>query len=119
MSETYTIWCIIEGEKNEFPIKIDSNETVGILKQAIKKEGGQMLADIAAHHLRLYHVTIPMGDPEDEDVSIDYAAKVQEEMDKHPPPTELKTQRRKLNRVFNGIPPPDNTLNIIIRLPSG
>jgi hypothetical protein len=119
MSETYTIWCIIEGEKDVFPIEIDSNETVGILKQAIKKEGGQTLADIAAHDLRLYHVAIPTENPQNEDDMIDYAAKVQEEMDKQPPPTELKNQFRELVEIFKGIPPPDDTLHIIVRLPSG
>jgi hypothetical protein len=117
MSETYTIWCIIEGEKDVFPIEIDSNKTVGILKQRIQEN--QFETGFRANRLKLYHVAIPTEDPHNENVKIDYAAKVQEEMDKQPPPTELNIPTRKLNRVFNGIPPPDNTLHIIVRLPPG
>jgi hypothetical protein len=118
-AEIYTIFCLIEGQENPFSIEITSNKTVDQLKEAIKTKKFKTLTNVEADTLKLYYVSILIPDPQDEDVPIDYAAKVQEEVDKHPPPTELKIPMRKLNRVFNGIPPPDNTLHILVRLPSG
>jgi uncharacterized protein YrzB (UPF0473 family) len=92
--------------------------TVGILKQRIQENQFQTLADIQANRLKLYHVAIPTENPQNEDDMIDYAAKVQEEMDKQPPPTELKNQFRELVEIFKGIPP-RRTLHIIVRHLSG
>jgi hypothetical protein len=58
MSDTYTIFCVLEGEDNAFGIKIQRNETVHFLKQEIKKQ----ITDIGwidARNLELYRVDAP------------------------------------------------------------
>jgi hypothetical protein len=119
MSDTYTILYIIEGDKDAFPVKISSNDMVGSLKEAIRRQRFQTLAGVEAARLRLYHVALPTVDPQNRQTQIDYAAKVQEEMDKSQPPPELRDSVRTLTDVFNDIPPPRETLHIIVQRPSG
>jgi hypothetical protein len=119
MSDSYTILCIIEGDTNVFSVKIASNDIVDSLKEAIKTKKFKTLADIEADTLKLYHVEIPMYDPQNIDITIDYVAKAREEMNKSQPPPELRNPARKLAHVFDGIPPPEGTLHIIVQRPSG
>jgi hypothetical protein len=116
--ELYTIHCLIEGEDNGFSVKLDSNETVEELKEAIKIKGGRALADIEARDLELYHVGILTHELDDSDVDVDYVAKAREEMRKPQLPPELKNQFRELVEIFKGIPP-RRTLHIIVRISSG
>jgi len=60
-SDIYTVICIIFGEKNPFEIKIEKNETVGLLKKLIKEENAN-LAGIDTKFLDLYHVDIAEDD---------------------------------------------------------
>ncbi|PVF96297.1 hypothetical protein CPB86DRAFT_787051, partial [Serendipita vermifera] len=55
-TETYTLICILEGEKSPFPIEIANNKVVGLLKEAIKEKNPNALAKIDARSLVLYHI---------------------------------------------------------------
>jgi hypothetical protein len=116
-AELYTIHCLIESEDNVFSVKLSSNETVEDLKEAIKIKGGQTLADVTAHNLKLYHVEILTHVPNATHIDADYVAEAREEMGKPQLPPELKNPLRELVEVFKGTPP-RRTLHIIVRIPS-
>ncbi|KAG0298008.1 hypothetical protein BGZ97_004183 [Linnemannia gamsii] len=53
--------CLVDGESTSFPVKIESNETIGELKKAIKTEKAPRFDDVAADELTLWHVSIPVA----------------------------------------------------------
>jgi hypothetical protein len=116
-AELYTIFCLIEGQENPFSVKITSNETVDQLKEAIKAKKFKTLEDVEADTLKLYHVSILTCDPINKKTIINYVAKAQEEMKKPQLPPKLDPASR-LDDVFEGNPP-ERTLHIIVRIPSG
>ncbi|KAF9151304.1 hypothetical protein BGX21_005671 [Mortierella sp. AD011] len=62
------LFCILDGEAAAFPVKLDADDTVGDLKNAIKEEQSPLLDDIRTSELVLFHVSIPIGiEDEDED----------------------------------------------------
>jgi hypothetical protein len=48
--------CIVLGEKNAFPVELDTGKTIGQLKKFIKREAE---LDSPAHKLKLWKVNIP------------------------------------------------------------
>jgi hypothetical protein len=116
-AELYTIFCLIEGQENPFSVKITSNETVDQLKQVIRKNQFETLTRIQANRLELYHVAILTCDPINKKTIINYVAKAQEEMKKPQLPPKLDPASR-LDDVFEDNPP-ERTLHIIVRIPSG
>jgi hypothetical protein len=116
-AEIYTIFCLIKGETGAFSVEISSNKMVDQLKKAIKKERSKTLADVDAATLELYHVSILTWDPSNKKTIINYVAKAQEEMKKPQLPPKLDPASR-LDDVFE-VNPPERTLHIIVRIPSG
>ena len=57
--------CFVLGDQEErvFPVKIPSNDNVGILKDEIKKKKAPHLDHIAASELDLWKVCLPIDDP--------------------------------------------------------
>ncbi|KAF9900515.1 hypothetical protein EC991_007219 [Linnemannia zychae] len=60
-----TLFCLVDGESTPFPVKIESTETIGSLKDEIKLKNAPEFDDIAADKLTLWRVSIPV--PEDDD----------------------------------------------------
>ena len=54
-----TLFCIVQGTSTPFPVDIDSNLSVGHLKDAIKAKKPNDFAGIDADRLRLWKVEIP------------------------------------------------------------
>ena len=91
-AEIYTIYCIRTGEDTPFPVKIESNETVGVLKDKIKEK--DRLVGVKAKDLELYHIEISDSDNMKQG---DMAAAVEQKMSEHPA---RLSARKKLVDVF-------------------
>ena len=57
---SYTIWCLISGEDNEFHVKLDESNMVAHLKEIIKVTC--QLASMDAKKLTLYHINLKLSD---------------------------------------------------------
>jgi hypothetical protein len=44
-----TLFCLVDGEPTPFPVKIESTETIGGLKKAIKDEKTPRFDDVVVH----------------------------------------------------------------------
>jgi hypothetical protein len=58
----WTLFCIVIDGENPFPVEIQSNETVGALKEAIKLQKQHDFDDFAANRLTLYLINAPEDD---------------------------------------------------------
>src|SRR5258706_14590663 len=56
----YTIFCLLEGETNPFPVRIDESQFVGDLKKSIKEERSVILVE--ALELELYQIDVDASD---------------------------------------------------------
>src|SRR5258706_10973706 len=56
----YTIFCLLEGETNPFPVRIDESQFVGDLKKSIKEERSVILVE--ALELELYRIDVDASD---------------------------------------------------------
>jgi hypothetical protein len=58
---TLELNCLVQGDdlRNAFPVKIGSHESVGTLKQRIRKENEPAFDRVPAHTLVLWNVFIP------------------------------------------------------------
>ncbi|KAG0069968.1 hypothetical protein BGZ92_004574, partial [Podila epicladia] len=55
-----SLCCVVDGESISFPVKIESTETIGDLKDAIKTALSPQFDDIAAKDLTLWRVSISL-----------------------------------------------------------
>jgi len=102
-NEIYTIFCIAIDEDTAFPIEIESSESVGALKDAIKEEKGNRLSSVDADELKLYQVNIA----DDDDLVVNVKS------------TTLGSPLKatmKLVKIFVDTPK-DDTVHIIVQLP--
>ncbi|PVF96266.1 hypothetical protein CPB86DRAFT_661218, partial [Serendipita vermifera] len=104
-TETYTLICILEGEKLPFPIKIAKNEIVGMLKKAIKEENPEALASIDARTLVLYQIDVN----DDDEMFGNVQKKISES------PKALKTTKE-LSAMYTSAPAKE-TVHIFVQLP--
>ena len=65
----YTLYCFVLGEAAPFPVKIMKGQTVGELKEEIKKKM-KKLASIDAHTLPLYKISVDVSDTSNYDSTI-------------------------------------------------
>ncbi|KAF9536251.1 hypothetical protein EC957_011851 [Mortierella hygrophila] len=101
-----TLFCLVNGESNPFPLEIDSTKTIGGLKNLIVN-GNQALAfrDDAAKDLILWRVSIPVVPKERKEISLaDIPSK--EELD----------ETDDVSDVFEETPP-KKTIHIIVQRP--
>ena len=61
-----TLFCFVYGDPHAepFPVKIDRDETIGVLKNVIKDNQKPAFDHLPANHLRLWKVEIPIPDEE-------------------------------------------------------
>ncbi|KAF9160980.1 hypothetical protein DFQ26_005016 [Actinomortierella ambigua] len=55
-----TLFCLVDGETNSFPVDIEPSKTVAHLKKLIKAEKAPRFDDVAADKLTLWCVSIPV-----------------------------------------------------------
>jgi hypothetical protein len=56
MSSTYTLWCLIDGDKTTFKVIIPIDSDIADLKDSIKQKCSPMLDNFAAKDLILWKV---------------------------------------------------------------
>ncbi|KAK5801605.1 hypothetical protein F5H01DRAFT_283857 [Linnemannia elongata] len=61
------LFCLVDGQStfNAFPVEIESNKTIGDLKDLIKGQKTPRFDDVAANELTLWHVSIADDDDDD------------------------------------------------------
>ncbi|KAF9306730.1 hypothetical protein BG003_000948, partial [Podila horticola] len=69
MTDTLTLFCLVDGETTSkaFPVDISSTSTIGHLKKLIKAEKAPRFDDVAADELTLWQVSIPTSDYDDDE----------------------------------------------------
>ncbi|KAF9395528.1 hypothetical protein BGZ94_006552, partial [Podila epigama] len=102
-----TLFCLVDGEatSNAFPVKIESTETIGGLKELIKTKKSNDFQDVDADKLTLWHVSIP--DDDDDDIPIVLNNVITKDQKK------LKATRE-LSDVWSHKPPKD-TIHVIVQ----
>jgi hypothetical protein len=95
-TEVYTVWCVLSDEVTQFPVEIESNKPVAILKEKIKEKATNTLANIDAFRLELYHVEISKFHNMAKDKRGEAINKGLSERD------ELADERRQLADIFKG-----------------
>ena len=95
--------CFVLGDDDErvFPVKIQRNDNVGILKDKIKKKKSHLLSDIDASDLDLWKVCSPIDDP----------------TSKRPQAERPLRDNKRLSSLWDG-DPSDDDLHILVKAPS-
>jgi Crinkler effector protein N-terminal domain len=94
-TEVYTVWCVLSDVLTQFPVEIESNKPVAILKEKIKEKATNILANIDAFRLELYQVEISKFDNMAKD-------KRREAINKGLSERAELAQRRQLADIFKG-----------------
>ncbi|KAF9081985.1 hypothetical protein BGX27_004680, partial [Mortierella sp. AM989] len=97
------LFCILDGDSSAFPVKLDSDDTIGELKKAIKEEKKPRLDDIDADKLLLYQIAIP-----DEGTQVN--------LNNVDSPKPLLKATTEIAEVF-GTAPPKKTIHVIVQRP--
>ena len=103
----WTLFCLVANENTPFPVEIQSDKTVGVLKEAIKIKKPNDFANIDADRLTLYLINLPDND--------NLAENVKQELTK--PLTALRATKQ-LGDLLPGSPAKE-TVHILIQEPSG
>ncbi|KAF9288732.1 hypothetical protein BGZ88_008069 [Linnemannia elongata] len=66
------LFCLVDGQStfNAFPVEIESNKTIGDLKDLIKGQKTPRFDDVAANELTLWHVSIAADDDDDDGLPV-------------------------------------------------
>ncbi|KAG9071278.1 hypothetical protein KI688_008824 [Linnemannia hyalina] len=99
VGKSLTLYCLVDGEAttNAFPVKIPSSNTVGDLKDRIRKKQSPDFDDIVANKLILYRVSI-------------------HDDGTHHDKTELNNPRTPLSKLFSKSP--DDDIYIFVQRPA-
>jgi len=108
MTNTLTLFCLVDGDSAPFPVEIESTKTVGSLKDSIKLKKTPRFDDVAADELTLWSVSIPVSDDDDDEAPL-YIDNILETDKK-----KLKATT-KLSKVFGAVP--EDTIHIIVQRP--
>ncbi|KAF9084747.1 hypothetical protein BGX27_003718 [Mortierella sp. AM989] len=65
-SKKIKLFCILDGDSSAFEVKLDADDSIAALKEAIKEKKKPRLDDIAADELTLWHVSISIDDDDEE-----------------------------------------------------
>ena len=97
-----TLFCLVYGDPDAepFPVKIDREETIGVLKDIIKEKRKPVFDYLPADHLRLWKVKIRITD--EEMPELNNKSKLGPTM--------------KIDRLFPAEPPEDH-IHIVIKVP--
>ncbi|KAK3811524.1 MAG: hypothetical protein JOS17DRAFT_779931 [Linnemannia elongata] len=79
-NKNLTFFCLIDGGSTSFPIKIETTETIGDLKDAIKTALSPQFDVVTAKDLTLWHVSITVADDDDDDLPVLVNISIKEKM---------------------------------------
>jgi Crinkler effector protein N-terminal domain len=107
----YTILCIITGETTPFSVTIDETQSVGELKDAIKKETEPELNAFDAHTLTLYRIDVNGSNNE--------STRELQKISQDPSKNEELDPLDKLRDVFKPTGPTHQMIQILVQPPGG
>jgi len=110
----YKLFCLIPSSKSVFPVDIDENQTVGDLKDEIKKKQKPELDTMAAAALRLYKIKVDISNDDDVENILD---SISMRGYVFTPPKKLLNSSRKISYYFNN--DSEMALEVLVELPSG
>ncbi|KAG0009763.1 hypothetical protein BGZ80_002093 [Entomortierella chlamydospora] len=103
-SDKVKLFCIIDGDSTAFSVKIELEDSVDDLKDAIKKKQSPLFDDIRASELTLWNVVVP-----DEGIPVN--------LEHVEPKTLLAKSTKSIKAVFGENPAPD-TIHCIVQRPA-
>jgi len=106
-----TIFCLLEGENDPFPVEISDTQSVGSLKEEIKKKKSVALVAVDANRLKLYHVNLEY-DVSDEQEHVTRANEILQGLTNHKP---LSNPLLKLSTIEENFT--DGLIHILVQLP--
>ncbi|ORY90326.1 hypothetical protein BCR41DRAFT_402652 [Lobosporangium transversale] len=107
MTQKIMLFCILDGDSSAFKVQLDADDSIAALKKAIKKEKENDFREIVADKLNLWHVSIVIGDDEDEKTIT---------LSEHPNAKKL-CATSKISEIF-GTTPEKKTIHVIVQRPS-
>jgi hypothetical protein len=111
MASVIKLFCILDGDSSPFSIKIEVNDTVDDLKDAIKEKNPNVFSSTDARELILFHVSIPSAPK----ILITLSnLTVEERKKKH---EELEDPTSEISEVF-GTTPAKKTIHVIVQRPA-
>ncbi|ORZ19060.1 hypothetical protein BCR41DRAFT_369833 [Lobosporangium transversale] len=107
MTQKIMLFCILDGDSSAFKVQLDADDSIAALKKAIKKEKENDFREIVADKLNLWHVSIVIGDDEDEKTIT---------LSEHPNAKKL-CATSKISEIF-GTTPEKKTIHVVVQRPS-
>ena len=111
---TYTLHCIVVGERTTFPITLDENKSVGELQAEITASQADLRA-VPSRHLKLYRIKVPTFNESDEQKYIRDVEQISKNLNQL---KELNTGwmiRRYFQKEEDRAP---ETIHVLVQLPS-
>ena len=111
---SYTLVCIIIGDKIPFAITGEKFWPVGELEKEIKRNKENGLTNVEATDLMLYKANIDISNREECNNEV-------YNLSKHLTNAEMKLfdPRQELSKIFQSLGPPEGKINILAQLPEG
>jgi Crinkler effector protein N-terminal domain len=109
----YPLWCIVIGESTPFPVAIGETQSVGELKDAIKKKKPAYLKDIDADGLTLYQVNIDASTDENTTKEVE---NISPNLDTSKKATKLRPMDL-LSTCTWELDPTKQTIHILVKVP--
>ncbi|KAF9424462.1 hypothetical protein BGZ76_003520 [Entomortierella beljakovae] len=98
------LFCILDGDSSAFEVKLEADDSIAVLKEAIKKKKEPGFDDIASDKLVLYQIAVP-----DQGIQVN--------LDKIDSSTPLINGSDEISEVF-GTSPAKKTIHVIVQRPS-
>ena len=108
---SYTIICSILGDGAVFPVDVNSNLSVLMLKEVIAAKAGDKLGTFSAVNLNLYHVDIDMSEEETRKNVMEIISRGSMDGINN---KELNHPFRVAKELFQQGPPAPNSIHIIV-----
>src|SRR5882757_6624518 len=116
--EEYTISYFIPGDKNTFTVDVEKTRNVHNLKEKIRATEFQTLSSFQASDLELYRINAFGNNVKERGKALEDEIRRIEDIQKTSSDSALDPLM-KLHKVFDGTTPPDNTIHILVVVPSG
>jgi Crinkler effector protein N-terminal domain len=107
-------WCLIIGDDKTFPVTIDPAQSVGHLKDAIKKKKEHALGAFDADSLELYQVSVDVADVSTRPKRMDKLTELSQQLNEDM----ALDEKLQLSVVFDKIAP-GKEYYIIVQTPEG
>ena len=110
MTDSVTLFCLVDGKATPFSVKMSYNGTVDELKKELEAELAPQFNDATTKDLALWRVSIPVANDDDEDFPV-FLNNIHKDNKKR-----LKSVLHKVTDIF-GYGAAENTIHIIVQWP--